>query len=439
MANRSNPNPRRSSGSGNMDETQVFRPVRGDGQTRGSANDGGYSNNNGYYDGTYDDSYNNSYDDQNGYYDDGYGYDQNGYQDGYPYEDQNGYNGYDDGYYDDGYQEPYQPRETLASRAAGRSGADPYSRAGRSSGRSSGRPKQSRAQKPQKRVRYEDDYQQPAPRRRRKKHHPFRNFLIFLLILAALIAGIYFLLFRAPAQSQDGVHTRKDGFYNILLCATDEEGTRTDTIMIATLDQKNGQVSLTSLPRDTIVDNGEAVPKLNSVYALAGCGDAGANALMDQVKTLLGFRPDGYAIISYDIFRDVVNAMGGITFDVPMDMEVDGTYISGGEQELDGDQALAVCRFRHGYAMADIQRQYVQQTFIKAMVKQCISPSIPPFTRPPCPISSPIWTTPIFGIWLCTCCWPVPAKFSRTPFPVRVSATTAHPAMASTVRAWWIW
>ena len=381
MANRSNPNPRRSSGSGDMDETQVFRPVRGGGQTRGSANDGGYSNNNGYYDGTYDDSYNNGYDgydDQNGYYDNGYGYDQNGYQDGYQDDYQNSYNGYDDGYYDDGYQEPYQPRETLASRAAGRSGADPYSRAGRSSGHSSGRPKQSRAQKSQKRVRYEDDYQQPAPRRRRKKHHPFRNFLIFLLILAALIAGIYFLLFRAPAQSQDGVHTRKDGFYNILLCATDEEGTRTDTIMIATLDQKNGQVSLTSLPRDTIVDNGEAVPKLNSVYALAGCGDAGANALMDQVKTLLGFRPDGYAIISYDIFRDVVNAMGGITFDVPMDMEVDGTYISGGEQELDGDQALAVCRFRHGYAMADIQREYVQQTFIKAMVKQCISPSMLP-------------------------------------------------------------
>ena len=105
MANRSNPNPRRSSGSGDMDETQVFRPVRGGGQTRGSAGDGGYSNNNGYYDGTYDDSYNNGYDgydDQNGYYDDGYGYDQNGYQDGYPYEDQNGYNGYDDGYYDDG-------------------------------------------------------------------------------------------------------------------------------------------------------------------------------------------------------------------------------------------------------------------------------------------------------------------------------------------------
>ena len=117
---------------------------------------------------------------------------------------------------------------------------------------------------------------------------------------------------------------------------------------------------------------------VSCVVAAVDCCAAGANALMDQVKTLLGFRPDGYAIISYDIFRDVVNAMGGITFDVPMDMEVDGTYISGGEQELDGDQALAVCRFRHGYAMADIQREYVQQTFIKAMVKQCISPSMLP-------------------------------------------------------------
>ena len=374
MANRSNPNPRRGSGSGDMDETRVFRPVRGSGQNRGSANNGGYYDDGGYYDGSYDDSYNTGYtgyDDQGGYYDDGYGYDQNGYQDGY-YDD-DGYDDYDDGsYYDDGYQEPYQPRETLASRAAGR-----YSRASRSSSRSSSRPKQSRTQQAPKRTRYEDEDRQPAPRRR-KKHHPFRNFFVFLLILAALLAGAYFLLFRAPAQSQDGIHTRKDGFYNILLCATDEEGTRTDTIMIATLDQKNGQVSLTSLPRDTIVDNGQAVPKLNGVYALAGCGDTGANALMDQVETLLGFRPDGYAIISYEIFKDVVDAMGGITFDVPMDMEVDGTYISGGEQELNGDLALLVCRFRHGYAMADIQREYVQQTFIKAMVKQCMSPSMLP-------------------------------------------------------------
>ncbi len=380
MANRSNPNPRRGSGSpaGDMDETQVFRPVRGGGRSRNIPSSSGYYNDNGgYYDGSYDDSYN-SGSNQSGYdsdydydqndYDNGYSYDQNGYDNGYAY-DQNDYpDDYNVSYYDDSYN---QPRETLASRAAGRSGADPYY------SRSSNRSAHSRKQNAPRRPRYEDDCSQPAPRRRRrKKHHPFRRFLIFLLILTALIAGIYFLLFRAPTQSQDGIHTRKSGFYNILLCATDEEGTRTDTIMIATLDQKNGQISLTSLPRDTIVDNGEAVPKLNGVYALAGCGDAGANALMDQVKTLLGFRPDGYAIINYEIFEDVVDAMGGITFDVPMDMEVGGTFISAGEQELNGYQALQVCRYRHGYAMADIQREYVQQTFIKAMVKQCMTPSM---------------------------------------------------------------
>ena len=60
-----------------------------------------------------------------------------------------------------------------------------------------------------------------------------------------------------------------------------------------------------------------------------------------------------------ELVKVVVDAMGGVTFDVPMDMDVDGTTIYAGEQELSGDLALKVCRYRHGYAMADIQREYV--------------------------------------------------------------------------------
>lgn len=227
---------------------------------------------------------------------------------------------------------------------------------------------------------YDYDTRDNRPRGRgRKKRHGFRNFLFFLLILAGIFGAVYLLLFRAPEQSGDGYHTRKADFYNILLCATDEEEMRTDTIMLATLDQKNGTISLTSLPRDTIVDNGEWVPKLNGVYGLAGGGAEGAEALMDQVKTLLGFRPDGYVVINYRVFKDAVDAMGGVVFDVPMDMSVgnpDGGTIDlfAGEQMLNGEQALAVCRYRYGYLMADIQRQYVQQSFLKAMIKQCMSP-----------------------------------------------------------------
>jgi LCP family protein required for cell wall assembly len=317
-----------------------------------------------YDDGYYDDGYY----DQDGYYDDGGYYDQDGYYDE-GYSDGGGY--YDDGYYDqdDYYAAPSKP--SMAARASGKANPDPYRRSSQS-----GQPR--RTQRQSQSQYYETS---PQPRRRKKKRHPFRKLLLVLLILAAILAGLYFLLFQAPEQTNDGLHTRKDGFYNILICATDEEELRTDTIMIASLDQENGTVSLTSLPRDTIVDNGQAVPKLNGVYGLAGGGEAGAEALMDQVETLLGFRPDGYAVINYQIFKDVVDAMGGVTFDVPMDMTVDNANdpddvleIAAGEQVLDGTMALGVCRYRYGYLMADIQRQYVQQSFLKAMIQQLMSP-----------------------------------------------------------------
>ena len=200
--------------------------------------------------------------------------------------------------------------------------------------------------------------------------------------MTAIVGAVYLLLFRAPAQETDYLHTRNTAVYNILIAATDEEEMRTDTLMILTLDTAERRLSLTSLPRDTIVDNGEWVPKLNGVYGLAGGGEAGAEALLDQVKTLLGFRPDGYIVVNYDAFRDAVDAMGGVTFDVPMEMEVDNPpnydeyiHLYPREQLLGGDEALAVCRYRYGYLMADIQRQYVQQSFLKAMIRQALSPS----------------------------------------------------------------
>lgn len=325
----------------------------------------------------------NNYDPQYSGYDEyqEYGYDQdyNAWQE--PYEEV-----YDDSYQDyDYYEDSRRPQKpTMAARAAGKASADPYAYQrqpqSRQPSRAQARAVQSR-QQPRARQQY-DYYDEPQPvRRRRKKRHPFRNFLIFLLIIAGLGYGAYSLLFQAPDQYSDGIHTRKEGFYNILLCATDEGEERTDTIMLATLDTKNGGISLTSIPRDAIVANGQAVPKINGVYGLAGGGETGMYALMEEIETLLGFRPDGYALINYEVFRDAVNAMGGVTFDVPMDMQVEDMTIPAGEQLLDGDTALAVCRFRYGYAMADIQRQYVQQNFIKTMAKQCLTldnlPNIP--------------------------------------------------------------
>lgn len=281
---------------------------------------------------------------------------------------------YDEDYEDyDYYEEVRKPqRPTMAARAAGKAGADPY--AYRRQPQAYSQASAARSHRTQRPRQQYDYYDEPQPvRRRRKKRHPFRNFLIFLVVLAGLGFGAYSLLFQAPDPYSDGIHTRKEGFYNILLCATDEGEARTDTIMLATLDTENGTMGLTTIPRDTIVSNGQAVPKINGVYGIAGGGEDGIRALMDEIQELLGFRPDGYALINYEVFRDAVNAMGGVTFDVPMDMEVDGMTIPAGPRLLDGDTALAVCRFRYGYAMADIQRQYVQQNFVKTMAKQCLT------------------------------------------------------------------
>ena len=354
MARRSDYDPYRGNG---RDDEYFYRPGNvGGGYTEPAS--GGYYDNGGYSDEGYQEEY---YDE---YYDDGY------------YEDT--YDDYDDGYYEDYYEEPVSRKPTMASRAAGKANTELYGRP-RSASRSQTRPQTQRVRQVSS-YDYEDTYV-PPKRRKRKKRHPFRNFMVFLMLLAAILAGIWFLGFRAPEQSSDGFHTRKEGLYNILICATDEEEMRTDTIMIATLDPDGGTVTLTSIPRDTIVDNGEAVPKLNGVYGLAGGGKAGAEALMDAVEKLVGFRPDGYAVIDYQIFKDVVDAMGGVRFDVPMDMVVDNANdpndvleIPAGEQLLDGTMALGVCRYRYGYLMADLQRQYVQQSFLKAMLKQMVSP-----------------------------------------------------------------
>ena len=312
------------------------------------------------------------------------GYGPNGTRNpGYPGAQGPGYGGYPEDDYNESYRAPRKP--SMAARAAGKANTDPYSRSRQSASarqahQRAQRNAQINAQRTQQYAGY--DYDTYQPRRRRKKRHGFRNFLLFLLLLAAILGALYVLLFQAPAQSTDYYHTRKADFYNILVCATDEEELRTDTMMIATLDLKNGTVCLTSLPRDTIVDNGEWVPKLNGVYGLAGGGEAGAESLMNTVQTILGFRPDGYAIINYEVFRDAVDAMGGVTFDVPMAMDVDNPpnydeiiHLEPGEQKLSGDQALAVCRYRDGYMMADIQRQYVQQSFLKAMIRQALSPA----------------------------------------------------------------
>ena len=234
------------------------------------------------------------------------------------------------------------------------------------------------------------DGEGPAPRRepgeskkKKKKHPVLRWFLrlsgiLLALILVFILGSI--LLAKMP-ESDDAPWPRKDGCATILLCGTDESGDRTDTMLLLFLDRPNRTMRLLSLPRDTMVNRDNPVPKLNGAYTANGRDEKGMNVLLDYVKDLVGYRPDGYMLIDLDCFEELVDDMGGVEFDVPMDMQYEDSsqdlYIDlkKGPQRLNGKQAMWLVRFRSGYAMADLERVRVQRDFLAAALDQWASPS----------------------------------------------------------------
>lgn len=234
----------------------------------------------------------------------------------------------------------------------------------------------------------EPAYAPPAPKppKRRKKRRLLRALLriLGLLLVLFLLAGLASVLLAKMPRTDQPIGLRKAGCCSILLCGTDAEGARTDTMVLLYLDRNAKRARLLSLPRDTMVNRDNPVPKLNGAYWANG-GDRGdreqgMDALLDYVKDLVGYRPDGYLLIDLNCFESLVNLMGGVKFDVPMDMFYNDPSqdlfidLKQGLQHLNGEEAMWLVRFRSGYAMADLDRIRVQRDFLKSAVDQWKSP-----------------------------------------------------------------
>lgn len=168
---------------------------------------------------------------------------------------------------------------------------------------------------------------------------------------------------------------RKEGVYTFLLVGTDKDDGNTDTLMVVSYDTVNQDINIMSIPRDTMVNASWDIKKINSIYSRYSDG---IGALMDRVKTLIGFRPDFYAKVDLSMFVELVDLIGGVEFDVPQDMNYDDPYqnlhihLKKGVQTLDGEKAMELVRFRR-YSEGDIKRVEVQQSFMKALIKECVS------------------------------------------------------------------
>lgn len=168
---------------------------------------------------------------------------------------------------------------------------------------------------------------------------------------------------------------RQDGVYTVLVAGLDVGGGNTDTIMVAKLDTVAHTLDVVSIPRDTLVNVSWWVKKVNSVYSAYGEGKEGIAGLMEHVRKLIGFEPDCYAIVDLELFVQVVDAMGGVDYDVPIAMDYDigpVIHLRPGFQHLNGEQALGLVRFRSAYVSGDLGRLDAQHDFLKAVAKQFI-------------------------------------------------------------------
>jgi len=176
---------------------------------------------------------------------------------------------------------------------------------------------------------------------------------------------------------------RKENFYTFLIIGRDTGGGgNTDTILLAAYDINTQEMNVLSIPRDTMVNVSWDVKKINAVYNVYGGGDKGIEALGKEMAQLVGFVPDFQVVLEWKAVGELVDALGGVNYDVPRNMKYDDPTqnlhinIKKGLQKLTGEQAMQVVRFRdgpNGYNNGDLGRIETQQGFLKAVIEQCLS------------------------------------------------------------------
>ncbi len=158
--------------------------------------------------------------------------------------------------------------------------------------------------------------------------------------------------------------------FNVLVLGVDErpdieeEGSRTDTIMLVRVVPESGDIKLLSVPRDLLV---EVEPgqedRINAAYNFGGIEQT-----ISAFEEYSDASVDHYAIVDFEGFKDIINAMGGVEVDV-QDEIPPKFKIEDGLQTLDGKQALFYARYR-GTSGGDLDRIRHQQQLVAALRSQ---------------------------------------------------------------------
>ena len=180
------------------------------------------------------------------------------------------------------------------------------------------------------------------------------------------------------ASLAEGPYTRKADFYTFLLVGMDRGGGNTDSLMLVSYDVAQQKVAVASIARDTRVDVERKLKKINAAYAMHD----GIEGLKEEVSMTFGVPIDYYFRVNLRGFIRLVDAVGGIDFEVPCYMNYDdpeqdlSIHYSKGMQHLSGQQAMEVCRFRQnngGGGYGDEGRQNTQRGVLTEVAKKVLS------------------------------------------------------------------
>lgn len=228
----------------------------------------------------------------------------------------------------------------------------------------------------------------PTPPPVPEKHHfhtpKWMKGLIWLLIILVVGGGFY--EYHKVHKMATGVFSDGNGKISkklqqgkpvsVLAMGTDvgalhrgNAGGNTDSIELFTINPKTQRITMTSIPRDTLVrvntDDGADYVKINAAYSIGG-----PKQTVKQVSELLDVPIDYYAVINMGVLKKVVNSLGGVEVDNPFAFTYEGHHFKKGKQHLNGNEALKYSRMRYQDPNNDYGRQKRQQQILSNVIKK---------------------------------------------------------------------
>lgn len=223
-------------------------------------------------------------------------------------------------------------------------------------------------------------------RKRKKKKKRVLKWSLGILGFVILAAGAYvFFVYQSLTSATNEMHEpierevsekrmeevrfdERDPFSVLLLGVDEREGDsgRSDTMIVMTVNPQTEETKLLSIPRDTYTNiEGRGMDKINHAYAFGG-----TELAMDTVENMLDIPIDYFVRVNMEGFKDIVDAVDGVTVNNGLEFSQNGYSYPLGEITLDGDQALAYARMRYEDPNGDFGRQERQRQVIQGIIRE---------------------------------------------------------------------